>query len=159
MVSFGSSFFTLKKEDVINCLNEVIDAAHVEGATCGIHCCANTDWSLVLSTNLDILNFDAYGYMDNLFLYGEELNKFLNRGGILAFGIVPNNAEAATEGESGELLRRLSQAMQRHAAIDKIMVTPSCGCGTLDIALAEKINSLCVEISARLNDRLIGKAQ
>jgi hypothetical protein len=148
--SFGTSFFTLKKEEVISNLNEVIEAIHSQNAFCGIHCCANTDWSVILSTNLDILSFDAYGYLDNLFLYTKELDSFLDRGGVLSFGIVPNNEEAEKDDKKEELILRLKEVIKNKNKIGKILVTASCGCGTLDVALSERINRLCAEIAQAL---------
>src|SRR4030042_1693335 len=75
--AFGSAFSGLNQEDVILSLNECFSA--VEGLK-GVHCCGNTDWSLLLSTKLDILSFDAYGYLENLSLYPGELKTFLERG-------------------------------------------------------------------------------
>jgi hypothetical protein len=75
--SFGSAFSGLNREEVIVSLNECFDA--VSGLK-GVHCCGNTDWSLLLSTDLDILSFDAYGYLETLALYPKELRKFLEKG-------------------------------------------------------------------------------
>jgi len=93
MASYGSAFISLTRGQVIDMLNEVFDAIHAEGALAGVHCCANTDWSVLLGTKVDILNLDAYGYIENLALYPGELRAFLDRGGVLAWGIVPNNKE------------------------------------------------------------------
>ena len=72
-------------------LDEVFAAIHAEDALAGVHCCANTDWSVLLATQVDILNLDAYGYLENLALYPDELRQFIDRGGYVAWGIVPNN--------------------------------------------------------------------
>lgn len=147
----GSSFFTLKKEAVVAAINELAEAVHKEGALCGIHCCGNTDWSMILSCDLDILSFDAYGYLDNLLLYNEALNKFVERGGILSFGIVPNNEEAEKKDKKEELIGRIKKAIKDKPKIGKILVTPSCGCGTLDVGMSEKIHRSCVEIAQAFN--------
>ena len=91
MASFGSAFISLSREQVITMLNEVFDAIHAEGALAGVHCCGNTDWSVLMETSVDILNLDAYEYLDNLALYPNEVRAFLDRGGNIAWGIIPNN--------------------------------------------------------------------
>jgi hypothetical protein len=97
MASFGSAFISLGREQAISLLDEMFAAIHAEGALAGVHCCANTDWSVLLATQVDILNLDAYGYMENLALYPLELCTFLERGGMVAWGVVPNNEHIANE--------------------------------------------------------------
>ena len=75
-------------------------AEQVEGLT-GVHCCGNTDWSLLLRSRVDIVNFDACEYLENLALYPGELKAFLERGGRLAWGLVPNNERALSEDLAG----------------------------------------------------------
>lgn len=95
LASFGSAFISLSRESAIDMLNELFAAIHLEGGLAGVHCCANTDWSLLLATTVDILNLDAYGYLENLGLYPAELRAFLDRGGAIAWGIVPNDGDVA----------------------------------------------------------------
>jgi hypothetical protein len=73
MASFGSAFISLTRGQVIEMLNEVFDAIHAEGGLAGVHCCANTDWTVLLATKVDILNLDAYGFIENLALFPAEL--------------------------------------------------------------------------------------
>ena len=90
MASYGSVVLQAafsKPEKIVEMLNEVFDG--ISGLK-GIHCCGNTDWSVLLKTKLDILNFDAYNYAQSVSLYPEEIKKFLGRGGAIAWGIVPN---------------------------------------------------------------------
>jgi hypothetical protein len=156
MSSVGSALVSLKEEEVVEKLNEVIDAIHGEGGLAGIHCCANTDWAILLSTSIDILSFDAYGYAKNLLLYERSLRKFIERGGALAWGITPSSREV--EGEDLESLweklmvswQRLEKAgWTRRELLDHSLLTPSCGMGTLTPELAEKILRLTDGLSRR----------
>ena len=81
----------VSRENIINYLNEVIDAIKLEGALSGIHCCGNTDWSLLTDTKVDIINFDAYEYSEKLALYSDSIESFIKRGGKIAWGIVPSS--------------------------------------------------------------------
>jgi len=151
--SFGSAFSGLNREEVIASLNECFDA--VNGFT-AVHCCGNTDWSVLLSTDLDILSFDAYGYMETLALYPKELGKFLERGGLLAWGIVPTSEEIEKV-DSGSLVERfkagihdLCQKGVDPTLLQDVIITPSCGTASLPIPLAEKVCRITAEVSRRL---------
>jgi methionine synthase II (cobalamin-independent) len=151
--SFGSAFSGLNREDVVHSLNECFEA--VKGFR-GIHCCGNTDWSVLLSTSLNILSFDAYGYLETLSLYPKDLKAFLERGGILAWGIVPTS-EAILKEDAQSLVRRFREGIEtlNKKGIDPILlqraiITPSCGTASLPIPLAERVCQLTAEVSRRL---------
>ena len=87
LAGFGSSeMISISREEISACLGEVVDAVHAEGGLAGIHVCANTDWSVVISGAMDIVNFDAYAYFDRFVLYPNEIRAFIAAGGILAWG-------------------------------------------------------------------------
>ena len=86
MASFGSAYVNLGKEQVVAWLDEVYESLHAAGAITGTHCCGNTDWGLLLNTKVDILNLDAYDFIENLALYPVELREFLDRGGAICWG-------------------------------------------------------------------------
>lgn len=159
MSSFGSAFVSLSRDQVVTLLEEVF--AGISGLK-GVHCCGNTDWSVLLDTSVNILNLDAYEYAESLSLYPDAVAAFLERGGIIAWGIVP--ASSAVEGETTEsLLERLHGAMdllgRKGVARDKLLttglVTPSCGTGTLDRHTAERVLELTAEVSAQMRARYV----
>jgi len=126
--SFGSAFSSLNREDVVHSLNECFDA--VNGLK-GIHCCGNTDWSVLLSTHLDILSFDAYEYLETLSLYPNDLKAFLERGGILAWGIVPTS-EAILKEDAQSLVKRFKEGIEAlskkgidQTLLQRAILTPS----------------------------------
>jgi len=154
--SLGSAFSGLNQEDVIQSLNECFHA--VKGLK-GIHCCGNTDWAVLLSTKLDILSFDAYGYLENLSLYPRELKNFLERGGVLAWGIVPTSEDVQKE-DTQSLLSRFRKGVEvlSKGGIDpillkRVILTPSCGTASLSAPLAEKVFELTSEVSKRLREK------
>jgi len=142
-------------------LNSIIDGIHSKDSLAGIHCCGNTDWSVIAGTKADIINFDAYLYADNLSLYSEDIKRFLKRGGYLAWGIVPTSEDALKE-TSKSLFEKLSlhienlekKSIDRGLIISNSLLTPSCGMGTLSenltedvIAKLNKLSSLAKQIS------------
>jgi len=160
LAGYGSSEFTsISGEEISTCLEDVIEGIHLEGGLAGIHVCANTDWSLVLNSSVDIVNFDAYSYFDRFILYADDIKRFVNRGGIIAWGIVPTLLADDIEKESVETLtaRWKELAGQLEAiGIDADMIrqqsfiTPSCGTGPLTVDLAEKVLKLTKGVSDTL---------
>lgn len=153
LVSIGSSFVSLNRTDTIQSLNEVIDAIHKEGALTGIHCCGNTDWSLLTETNVDIINFDAYNYLESLMLYEDSIKRFLERGSRIAWGIVPT-IDTIQEVKLPELIDRMRAAFKllkekgfrEDLVIGGAIFTPSCGMGSLSVESAERCMQLLKEL-------------
>lgn len=153
LVSVGSSFVSLSKEKIISDINEIVQTIHQNDALAGIHCCGNTDWSIILGTQTDILSFDAYNYLDNLLLYKKEIKKFLEKDGILAWGIVPTSEAVGSGIEKQDLIGKIELAVKKSQGLitEDGIITPSCGCGTLDLELARKIHVLACELTHDLN--------
>ncbi|MBE3587106.1 MAG: hypothetical protein IMW93_00860 [Thermoanaerobacteraceae bacterium] len=74
----------------------------------GVHLCGNPDWSFLLSgLDLDILSMDAFGNGEIFTRYAGEVKDFLERGGILCWGIVPTLTEELTAESISSLAGRL----------------------------------------------------
>ena len=164
LVGFGKqTFITISREDVIKDINEVVAAVHSRGGLAGIHCEENTDWSLLMETDLDILDFDAYDHMQGITLYPTQLRKFFDRGGCLGWGIVPTlDIEAAASETIPSLIARFEEGMEslvskgfdREQLLQRALITPSCGAGgVLTVPLAERILDLLCELSIALRKR------
>jgi hypothetical protein len=145
--AFGSStYVSVKREDVVAHLKEAIDAVHAEGGLAGIHCCGNTEWSILIDAGVDILNFDAFGFGETIAMYSDSVKTLLQRGGAIAWGVVPTSP-VIREQTPEKLVAHLEKMMDHLASkgIDKQMileqaiVTPSCGTGSLEVADAEKV--------------------
>ncbi len=63
----------------------------------GIHLCGNPEWEFLLNRDLDILSMDAFTNGEILKAYGKPLKKFLERGGVLSWGIIPTWYDAFGE--------------------------------------------------------------
>jgi hypothetical protein len=59
----------------------------------GVHLCGNPDWDFLLSQDLDILSMDIYSNAEVFQSYAGSIRRFLDRGGVLVWGIVPTNLE------------------------------------------------------------------
>lgn len=156
LMSLGTpALMGVSDQDVIETIDEVIEPARQARALTGMHCCGNTDWAVVMRTRLDIIAFDAYGFGDRLVLYAEHVERFLRRGGYLAWGLVPTgDAELARSETADSLLRRRDDLLAQFAAkgVDesllraRMLYTPSCGLGTLPPATAEHVLKVLAEL-------------
>ncbi|MDI6796431.1 MAG: hypothetical protein QMD09_05785 [Desulfatibacillaceae bacterium] len=59
----------------------------------GVHLCGNPDWDFLLNMDLDILSLDVYTNGEIFVNYAKAIKGFLERGGVLCWGIVPTNFE------------------------------------------------------------------
>jgi len=159
MAAFGSVGMSLSREKIISLLEEVFSG--IRGLK-GVHCCGNTDWSILLETSTDIVSFDAYNYAQSLSLYPAEVKKFLDRKGTIAWGIIPNEAEVLAGETAASLKDRLEEAMAPFTRkgirfkqlIEQGLITPSCGLGNIATEeAAARVLELLAELSAMIRKR------
>lgn len=159
--AFGSStYVSVKREDVVATLKEVIDAVHDEKAIAGVHCCGNTEWSILIDAGVDLINFDAFAYAHTIVMYADQVKKHLERGGFLAWGVVPTSKiiqEQTVETLEAQLEKGMDELAATGISKDLIMrqaiISPSCGTGSLDPADAEKVFELNCALSERMKQK------
>ncbi len=154
---FGSSAMVgIPREDALSALNEAIDAIHQAGGLAGIHVCANTDWSLVLETGVDVLSFDAFGYFDRIALFKDRLADFMKQGKIIAWGLVPTLNDNDLESADVDSLHAMWEQQTKQLGCDydliksQALITPSCGTGLLSLDLSIKALELTRDLSNRI---------
>jgi methionine synthase II (cobalamin-independent) len=155
LVSYGSAYINITRDQVISMLNEIIDKLHELNVLTGVHCCGNTDWSLLTDTNVDIINFDAYEFFDGFMLYPDQINKFLGQNKYIAWGIIPTKEEKIFSETPESLFAKLKNQQQILAGkgvdinnLEKnAIITPSCGTGSLSESASEKAIELLVKVS------------
>ena len=94
---------------------------------------------MVLRLPIDILSFDAYNYTTTLSVYPAEVKSFLERGGTIAWGIIPNDEESLAKETIASLGDRLEEAMAPFTRkgirfkqlLEQGLLTPSCGLASL----------------------------
>lgn len=156
--AFGSStYVSVNRTDVVNYLKDVIGAIHKEDGLAGIHCCGNTEWTILVDAGIDIISFDAYEYGETIGYYPQQMKTFLEKGGVFAWGIVPTSQKINQENPE-TLVKKLENVVQNLAnkGIDKELIwerallTPSCGTGSLPVELSEKIFDQLSDLSKKL---------
>jgi methionine synthase II (cobalamin-independent) len=160
LVSLGSVFTPIPEEKVPVLLEEVFKG--IKGIK-GLHCCGNTNWSVILDTTIDILSFDAYNYASSLSTHSAKVKSFLERGGSIAWGIVPNEEEALAKESSASLRDRLEEAMAPFTRdgvkfkqiITQGLITPSCTLASLSLEVANLALELTAKLSRDLRSRYV----
>lgn len=157
-----SAFITISKEEVISILKEVSDIIKEAGAISAIHCCGKCDWTIPLESGVDILNLDGYAFAQNLSLFSNELKPFLEKGGKIAWGIVPTlDKDALEEANADSLVLKFEEAIgylikkgvDKSLIIENSLIATSCGAGSLTIELAQKAMNLVKILSSGLKEK------
>ncbi|MDJ0781223.1 MAG: hypothetical protein QNJ22_04590 [Desulfosarcinaceae bacterium] len=162
LAGYGSSeLISISKEATVAALAEVVAAIHSRGGLAGIHVCANTDWSLVIDAGVDIVNFDAYAYFDRFLLYADQVRTFVEKGGILALGVVPTLKPEEIDAETVDTLHagwqdRMAQladlGLNPERLYQQSLITPACGTGSLDRARALRVLELTRDLSKQVRE-------
>ncbi len=161
LAGFGSSaFITITPDDITSSFREVFAAVQAENALAGVHVCANTEWSLLFEAGVDIVSFDAYSYFDKFILYPDHLLPFIEKGGILASGIIPTTPEFIDKENIDSLTAKwLDQTEQltkigipKDRIFEQTLITPSCGTGSVSMDHALKVLELTKGVSKNLQN-------
>jgi hypothetical protein len=72
----------------------------------GVHLCAKPDWDFLLKSKLEILSFDSFNCGAVIVNYS-SLRQFINKGGIISWGIVPTYTEILEQESIDSLQDRL----------------------------------------------------
>jgi methionine synthase II (cobalamin-independent) len=157
---FGSAYTPINREDVVKVLTELTEGIKTKDLLIGIHCCGNTDWSIFTDISaIDIISFDAFGFQERFVLYAEDLKNFLQRGGIICWGIVPTQEFSGIETAPSLTEKLLSgidalakKGLDRELLLNSLLISPSCGLGTLDTQKSEKIFELLAQASSLIKN-------
>ncbi len=160
LACFGSAFSIIDRNGVIGLLKEVIDyLKERKDVIIGIHCCGNTDWSMIMDSGVDIINFDAFSFQESLFLYPDHLKRFISKGGTIAWGIVPTG-DSSGKADIDKLYERLVSGLNRliNLGLNKELVyaasilTPACGMGMMTEKATEEVLDLLSKLSKRMRE-------
>ncbi|BBO86701.1 hypothetical protein DSCO28_72670 (plasmid) [Desulfosarcina ovata subsp. sediminis] len=125
----------------------------------GIHLCGNPDWDFLLNLDLDVLSLDVYTNAEIFASYAKSIKKFLDRGGVLVWGIVPTGVETFQKEDMPSMLGRLETVWQilwdkgidRDRMIAGSMLSPATCC------LVNPDKELTVERAFAMVNRMAGQ--
>jgi hypothetical protein len=134
----------ISQERRLSALSAILQDVRSRGAFSGLHCCADRPFDRMCAAMPDILSFDAHHGLEQFFSNRHALN-FLDRGGWVAWGMIPTSKDLASLQPAsifGRWLACASIAGDPQALAQRAMVTATCGLGLLDAS--------CVSQSFRL---------
>lgn len=157
LATFSTPFGSLNRQDMLKSIDEVLNA--IKGLK-AVHCCANVDWSILTESVAQVINFDAFRFSESLALYAEDLKKFIDREGMLAWGIVPVDDTVADE-DVQSLMSRLdagiklmvNEGIEERFLLESSFVTPSCTTSLLSVPMSERVFQLTNEVSRKLVEK------
>ncbi|HQG32267.1 MAG TPA: hypothetical protein PLA83_10080 [Deltaproteobacteria bacterium] len=159
--AFGSStYISVKREEVVGLIAEVVEAVHSDSAIAGVHCCGNTDWSILIDAGVDLINLDAFSYGETIALYPDAVSGFITSGGLIAWGIVPTSIAireqtvASLAGRFMDLASNLASktGIDRQLILEQSLITPSCGTGSLGESDAEAVFDMLRRLSPHVRE-------
>lgn len=129
----------------------------------GIHLCGNPDWDFLLNLDLDILSLDTYQNGEIFASYSKSIKRFLDRGGIIVWGVVPTNFEPFEAENINALEARLTEVwdflidkgIDREFLISRSLISPATCClvNPDGEKTVEKAFKVVTELSQRLRDK------
>ncbi|MGE5892844.1 MAG: hypothetical protein ACM34I_02200 [bacterium] len=140
-----SAYMGVSGDEVARLISSLVSEIHRFNGIAAIHCCGKADWKLVMETGIDVVNFDAYDYFENFQIYADSLKEFLDRGGSVAAGIVPTSSiirETRPDDLKNSLLGQIEALGKKTGFRDlpeRLILTPSCGTGSLSEGEAERV--------------------
>ncbi len=78
----------------------------------GIHLCGNPDWDFLLNLDLEVLSMDIYTNAEIFSSYAASIRRFLDKGGLIVWGIVPTGMETFSQEDLLSLIGRLESVWQ-----------------------------------------------
>ena len=129
----------------------------------GIHLCGNPDWDFLLHLDLDILSLDIYQNGEVFSSYWKSIKNFLDRGGVIVWGVVPTNFEPFETENIRSLETRLTgvwdflsaKGIDREFLLSRSLISPATCClvNPDGETTVEKAFAVVNELSHRLRDR------
>ena len=160
---YGSSAHTISLgcqeiQSIINTTVEKVKTSHAENVKVGMHICGNSMWDEWLKMDIDIINFDAFKFKKNFLTAHKAISAFIDRGGVIAFGIIPTTKEDLQDVSKEKLVNIMKsiisdltkKGINQEKLIRQSMLTPACGYGSKEIETAFSGFKLLNDVSISL---------
>jgi len=128
----------------------------------GVHCCGDVDWPVLLSIGSSVISVPVPSgrNLDDASMYASRLSDMLQRGGMIAWGVIRTDGPIAQTPEGA--WRRLSEAWSHLCAsgVDRNLLTthsffsPACGLGTHTDGVARHVMGLLADVATRASQQV-----
>ena len=152
-----SDYITVTKDMIMEDIGAIFEGIHAGGALVGVHSCDAIDWDVLFESTLEIISFDAYTYFNSFLPFTSGLKGFLQKGGSLAWGIVPTSPKVWEESVDSlvnlldsQWLELEGKGISRELLKKQSMITPACGTGLLTPEEAERIYTFTRQIGEKV---------
>lgn len=151
-----SPFVPINWEDAL----DLIERVYV-----GINCCrglvveGKIDWERLFASSIELFVVDVTTQFDRL-LEAEGIERFFERGGMIAWGLVPSESETLAQTDLDSLLEQTNQYFERVIArgvvrerlLSQSLVTTMTNLANLTVEEAERAMGLVFELSQKLRE-------
>jgi methionine synthase II (cobalamin-independent) len=140
-------------------IRDVIGALHVP---VGVHCCADTDWSLVTESGPSVISWDLAELGSGFHQSLEALADAIATGTQIAWGVVPVTGAAlpAAETIAGRYRAALAELVVAGAPVQPMRedawATPACGLVGLTVGQAERVMDRVGDVVGEITGELNG---
>lgn len=157
LMAWGSERLPLKGDDVVDLLSGGLASLGNRVVT-GVHCCGDIDWKLVTTAGPDLISGPVG---PGLAQAAPTLAPFLERGGLVAWGVVPTFGPIGDDPDP--LWRKLADLWceMTRAGCDPIrlrqqaLLTPACGLAGHDARQAAHILDLTMGVAERVHSQAV----
>lgn len=157
LVELMSSDFPLSPDAAIDLISTAMAAVPADVAV-GLHCCGPCDIATMLETGPHVVSVPV---SDELIDYAGYLARFIDRGGVVAWGALPTVGPLPTKPdrfwrELSELWCTLVQhGVDASLLRQRSLVTPQCGLAGHHVSTARRVARLTAAIGRKVNAQAI----
>ena len=143
---FNPSGFGLEWVDIQGWLRQILEPLQEVGVLTGIHCCGRGPWNWALETSQEFFHFDAFNHIPLLMEQAPQVGSFLEKGGMLVWGMIPTALTSGDFPDTAVLLKRWDDAFEAFAKrgvpkknlIEQSYFSTSCGLGHTPLPVARQ---------------------
>ncbi len=159
LVALDHPSFPWAPDEAIDALAGSLAVAERANVVTGVHCCGPTDWSYVTDAGATVLSMPVD---QGLALTPPgTLARHLDRGGWIAWGVVPTDRPIGTSAERwwhglAEAWTHLARAGVDPALLGtQALLTPACGFAHHGVSQAALVLELCAQLTERVRSQAV----